>query len=89
MLGVAVLGAVVRTRQAGGASLQTALDNAFVVAGAVTLLAALCTGLWLVRSVSRDATPASDGGSRDPLEPVAVAGHAGAVADPATGRAVP
>ncbi|WP_280302793.1 MFS transporter [Nocardia neocaledoniensis] len=58
VLGVAVLGAVVRTRQAGGASFETGLGNAFVVAGAVTLLAALCTGLWLVRSVSRDATDA-------------------------------
>ncbi|GEM32156.1 MFS transporter [Nocardia neocaledoniensis NBRC 108232] len=56
VLGVAVLGAVVRTRQAGGASFETALDNAFVVAGAVTLVAALCTGLWLVRPDSRDAT---------------------------------
>ncbi|UGT57017.1 MFS transporter [Nocardia asteroides] len=59
VLGVAVLGAIVRTRQADGASFETGLDDAFVVAGAVTLVAALCTGLWLVRSDSRDGTDAA------------------------------
>jgi EmrB/QacA subfamily drug resistance transporter len=50
VLGVAVLGAIVRTRESGGASFEAGLDSAFVVAGLVTLASALCTGLWLVRS---------------------------------------
>ncbi|MYR42672.1 DHA2 family efflux MFS transporter permease subunit [Streptomyces sp. SID5910] len=47
VLGVAVLGAVVRTRQSGGASFEAGLDSAFTVAGAVTLATAVCTALWL------------------------------------------
>ncbi|MES4901805.1 MULTISPECIES: MFS transporter [unclassified Streptomyces] len=50
VLGVAVLGAVVRTRQSGGASFEAGLNSAFVVAGAVTLATAVFTGLWLARS---------------------------------------
>ncbi|MGW6404975.1 MFS transporter [Streptomyces sp. NPDC055134] len=50
VLGVAVLGAVVRARQSGGASFEAGLDSAFAVAGAVTLATAVCTGLWLVKS---------------------------------------
>ncbi|MCX5415186.1 MFS transporter [Streptomyces sp. NBC_00059] len=50
VLGVAVLGAVVRTRQSGGASFETGLNSAFVVAGALTLAGAVFTGLWLTRS---------------------------------------
>ncbi|WP_268252914.1 MFS transporter [Streptomyces filipinensis] len=50
VLGVAVLGAVVRTRQSGGASFETGLDSAFVAAGTVTLATAVFTGLWLARS---------------------------------------
>ena len=50
VLGVAVLGAVVRGRQSGGASFGAGLDTAFVVAGGVTLGAAVLTGLWLARS---------------------------------------
>ncbi|MCX5060566.1 MULTISPECIES: MFS transporter [unclassified Streptomyces] len=50
VLGVAVLGAVVRARQSGGASFEAGLDSAFAVAGAVTLATAVCTGLWLARS---------------------------------------
>ncbi|MFF4621590.1 MFS transporter [Nonomuraea jabiensis] len=50
VLGVAVLGAVVRTREAGGASFEAGLDSAFVAAGVVTLAGAVFTGLWLVRS---------------------------------------
>jgi DHA2 family methylenomycin A resistance protein-like MFS transporter len=50
VLGVAVLGAVVRTRQSGGASFETGLDSAFVVAGGVTLATAVFTGLWLSRT---------------------------------------
>ncbi|WP_370352485.1 MFS transporter [Catenulispora sp. EB89] len=50
VLGVAVLGAVVRARQSGGASFEAGLDSAFVVAGGVTLATAVLTGLWLARS---------------------------------------
>ncbi len=50
VLGVAVLGAVVRSRQSGGASFGAGLDSAFLVAGTVTLAAAVSTGLWLVCS---------------------------------------
>ncbi|GAA1988443.1 MFS transporter [Catenulispora subtropica] len=54
VLGVAVLGAVVRTRQTGGASFETGLDSAFVAAGAVTSATAVLTGLWLARSKPLD-----------------------------------
>lgn len=50
VLGVALLGVVVRTRQSGGASFETGLNSAFVAAGAVTLATAVFTGLWLARS---------------------------------------
>ncbi|MFB0617935.1 MFS transporter [Streptomyces sp. AGS-58] len=50
VLGVAVLGAVVRTRQSGGASFETGLNSAFVTAGTVTSATAVFTGLWLARS---------------------------------------
>ncbi|AYG85295.1 Multidrug resistance protein Stp [Streptomyces hundungensis] len=50
VLGVAVLGAVVRARQSSGASFETGLNSAFVAAGAVTLASAVFTGLWLTRS---------------------------------------
>jgi EmrB/QacA subfamily drug resistance transporter len=49
VLGVAVLGAIVRTRQSGGASFETGLDSAFLAAGAVTSATAVFTGLWLAR----------------------------------------
>ncbi|MGI5200538.1 MFS transporter [Spirillospora sp. CA-108201] len=60
VLGVAVLGAVVRTRESGGASFEEGLNSAFVVAGVVTLATAVFTGLWLIRSTatSRPASPA-------------------------------
>ncbi|MEV5980024.1 MFS transporter [Streptomyces sp. NPDC052114] len=73
VLGVAVLGAVVRARQSGGASFEDGLDSAFTVAGAVTLAAALCTGLWLVTSRP---TPAPPGPGRAP------AGHSDAPGEP-------
>ncbi|WDM17094.1 MFS transporter [Streptomyces lavenduligriseus] len=58
LLGVAVLGAVVRTRQSDGASFEAGLDTAFTAAGAVTLTGALLTGLWLVKSpVTQDPAP--------------------------------
>ncbi|MGA4541750.1 MFS transporter [Uniformispora flossi] len=50
VLGVALLGAVVRSRQSGGASLEAGLDSAFLAAGAVTLVTAVFTGLWLANS---------------------------------------
>ena len=52
VLGVAVLGAVVRGRQSGGASFGAGLTSAFVVAGAITLATAVLTGLCLARSGS-------------------------------------
>ncbi|WP_218025271.1 DHA2 family efflux MFS transporter permease subunit [Nocardia jejuensis] len=54
VLGVAVLGAIVRGRESGGGSFESGLNAAFVAAGAVTLLSAVFTGLWLVK-----ATPAA------------------------------
>ena len=50
VLGVAVLGAIVRAREASGASFEAGLGSAFVAAGVVTLAGAVFTGLWLVRS---------------------------------------
>ena len=50
VLGVAVLGAIVRTRQSTGASFETGLNTAFIAAGTVTLATAVFTGLWLARS---------------------------------------
>jgi DHA2 family methylenomycin A resistance protein-like MFS transporter len=49
ILGVAVLGAIVRTRQTHGATFETGLDTAFLAAGIVTAASAILTGLWLVR----------------------------------------
>jgi DHA2 family methylenomycin A resistance protein-like MFS transporter len=56
VLGVAVLGAVVRGRQYGGASFGSSLDTAFTLAGAVTLVSAAFTALFL--ACSRSVTPA-------------------------------
>ncbi|MFD8685913.1 MFS transporter [Streptomyces sp. NPDC059651] len=50
VLGVAVLGAVVRARQSGGASFEAGLNSAFLAAGIVTLATAVFTGLWLAMS---------------------------------------
>lgn len=58
VLGVAVLGAVVRTRQSGGASFETGLNTAFLTAGAITLATAVFTGLWLARSKPAQRTAA-------------------------------
>jgi DHA2 family methylenomycin A resistance protein-like MFS transporter len=52
VLGVAVLGAVVRGRQSGGASFEAGLTSAFTAAGAVTLATAVLTGLWLAKSAT-------------------------------------
>ncbi|MGI5325486.1 DHA2 family efflux MFS transporter permease subunit [Actinomadura nitritigenes] len=59
VLGVAVLGAVVRTRESGGASFEEGLNSAFVVAGIVTLATAVFTGLWLARSTASPAQAAT------------------------------
>ncbi|MEU0401819.1 MFS transporter [Streptomyces sp. NPDC006197] len=67
VLGVAVLGSVVRTRQSGGASFEAGLDSAFVAAGAVTLATAVFTGLWLARSRSAEGSAAPE----RPTAPVA------------------
>lgn len=61
VLGVAVLGAVVRTRESGGASVEAGLDGAFIAAGAVTLAGAVFTGLRLTRS-----TPANVAAQQQP-----------------------
>lgn len=58
VLGVAVLGAVVRTRQSGGASFESGLNSAFLAAGAVTLAAAVFTGLWLASSKPAESSAA-------------------------------
>ncbi|MET7736769.1 MFS transporter [Streptomyces sp. NPDC005402] len=50
VLGVAILGAIVRTRRSSGASFETGLNSAFVAAGALTLASSVFTGLWLARS---------------------------------------
>jgi DHA2 family methylenomycin A resistance protein-like MFS transporter len=50
VFGVAVLGAIVRTRQEHGASFGDGLGTAFLAAGVVTLVGAVFTGLWLVRA---------------------------------------
>jgi EmrB/QacA subfamily drug resistance transporter len=65
VLGVAVLGAIVRTRQSGGASFETGLNTAFVTAGAVTMITAAFIGLWLARSNPTD-TSAMSHPSTDP-----------------------
>ncbi|MCA2226964.1 hypothetical protein LDL49_37790, partial [Nonomuraea sp. NEAU-L178] len=56
VLGVAVLGAIVHTRESGGASFESGLNSAFLAAGAVTLAGAVFTGLWLVRSTPAEAS---------------------------------
>jgi EmrB/QacA subfamily drug resistance transporter len=66
VFGVAVLGAVVRTRQTSGGSFENGLDTAFLTAGLVTLVTAGLTGLWLVRS--KPATPAAAAPAQ-PAEP--------------------
>ncbi|GCD92831.1 MFS transporter [Embleya hyalina] len=55
VLGVAVLGAVVRTRQSDGASFEAGLNSAFLVAGVVTLIGAVLTGLWLTATTPTEA----------------------------------
>jgi DHA2 family methylenomycin A resistance protein-like MFS transporter len=49
VLGVAVLGAIVRTMETRGASFAVSLSTAFLVSGIVTLAGAVFTGLWLVK----------------------------------------
>jgi DHA2 family methylenomycin A resistance protein-like MFS transporter len=61
VLGVAVLGAIVRTAQSHGASFEDGLNSVFVTAGAVTLAGAVFTGLRLVKATPAEA--ASPAGS--------------------------
>ncbi|ALG13350.1 MFS transporter [Kibdelosporangium phytohabitans] len=56
VLGVAVLGAIVRAEETGGGSFADGLNAAFVTAGVVTVLTAVLTGLWL----SRQRIPTAD-----------------------------
>ncbi|MYT26674.1 MFS transporter, partial [Streptomyces sp. SID7760] len=58
VLGVAVLGAVVRSRRSGGASFEAGLNSAFTAAGAVTVATAVFTGLWLANSQSAERSAA-------------------------------
>ncbi|WP_330242512.1 MFS transporter [Streptomyces sp. NBC_00525] len=58
VLGVAVLGGVVRARQSAGASFGSGLDTAFTAAGVLTLATAVLTGLWLTRSTPAQNPPA-------------------------------
>ncbi|WP_372346840.1 MFS transporter [Streptomyces sp. KL116D] len=58
VFGVAILGAIVRARQSGGASFESGLNSAFLAAGAVTLVTAVFTGLWLAKSRPARATAA-------------------------------
>jgi MFS family permease len=60
VLGVAVLGAIVLTRQSHGASFETGLDSAFLTAGIVTWVTAVMTGLWLVKSKPPVQSPVSE-----------------------------
>ena len=66
VLGVAVLGAIVRTRQSGGASFEAGLNSAFVAAGGITVATAVLTGLWLTKSPTR---AASSSGAPEPTGP--------------------
>ncbi|MFI7011281.1 MFS transporter [Streptomyces sp. NPDC050145] len=72
VLGVALLGAVVRTRQSSGASFEAGLDSAFLAAGAVTLTTAVFTGLWLAKSKSTQAAPATPQHTATTTEPETV-----------------
>ncbi|MFG2600624.1 MFS transporter [Streptomyces sp. NPDC048462] len=49
VFGVAVLGAIVRSRQSSGATFETGLNSAFLAAGIVTLVTAVFTGLLLTK----------------------------------------
>lgn len=57
VLGVAVLGAIVRTRQSGGASFETGLNTAFLTAGAITLTCAIFTALYLTTPTPQNPPP--------------------------------
>ncbi|MEU8734187.1 MFS transporter [Streptomyces tendae] len=79
VLGVAVLGAVVRTRQSGGGSFEAGLNSAFLVAGTVTAATAVFTGLWLTRSrpAKDSSTPAPSTGAEPVASPNAASTHSG------------
>ncbi|MFL9657023.1 MFS transporter [Streptomyces sp. PB17] len=79
VLGVAVLGAVVRTRQSGGGSFEAGLNSAFLVAGTVTAATAVFTGLWLTRSrpAKDSTTPAPSTGAEPVTSPNAASTNSG------------
>ncbi|MEU0795295.1 DHA2 family efflux MFS transporter permease subunit [Amycolatopsis sp. NPDC005961] len=58
VFGVAVLGAIVTTQQTHGGTFASGLNAAFLTAGVVTLVTAVLTGLWLVRSKPAAPAPA-------------------------------
>ncbi|WP_218005709.1 MFS transporter [Actinomadura hibisca] len=67
VLGVAVLGAIVHTRESGGASFESGLNSAFLTAGAVTLACALFTAARTPGSVRTERPgdrAAADGSSQ-------------------------
>lgn len=65
VFGVAVLGAIVRSRQTGGATFEAGLNSAFLAAGIVTLVTAVFTGLWLTKPKPAE-SPAAPRRSTDP-----------------------
>lgn len=65
VLSVAVLGAIVHTREYGGASFESGLNSAFLAAGAATLACAVFTGLWLTAA----RTPTAYGPNSPEAEP--------------------
>ncbi|WP_326820727.1 DHA2 family efflux MFS transporter permease subunit [Streptosporangium sp. NBC_01756] len=69
VLGVAVLGAIVHTRESGGASFESGLNSAFLAAGAVTLACAVFTGLWLTAARTPRGVRAEQSGGRAVSEP--------------------
>ncbi|MFC7641628.1 hypothetical protein ACFQX6_11970 [Streptosporangium lutulentum] len=69
VLGVAVLGAIVHTRESGGASFESGLNSAFLAAGAVTLACAVFTGLWLTADRTPRGVRADPSGGQAVSEP--------------------
>ncbi|MCA2229275.1 hypothetical protein LDL49_49765, partial [Nonomuraea sp. NEAU-L178] len=69
VLGVAVLGAIVRARESGDASFESGLNSAFLAAGAVTLASAVLTGLWLTAARTPRGVRADQSGGQAVSEP--------------------
>ena len=60
VFGVAVLGAMVRTRQGDGDSFGAGLNSAFLVAGLVTVACAVVTGVWMVKPTATSVASQED-----------------------------